>query len=317
MWLPLPCSKRLNALLWVYEQSAPCWQQLNHLGKTLWQLNELEVATRWYQQALTLHPANPEALATLAQYSLHQKQFAQALHWAQQWQVLAPEESAVYALISACYEALGDWKTAEACSQQALAYVTDSKTKAMVFLQQAKLAQLMGNSSQAIESLKGALLLEPRRLDWLSQLAQLYYEAGDFLKAREMGTQAIAISPLNAVLQANLGYLAWQFEDVAQARVWLEASVELDAGYDVSQHNLAVLMLDEFNDPVRAMVLLEEAIYLNPHYVQAHYTLGRAYAAMGNVVVAAQYLHQAQQINLLTQEMPPEAIAQQLAALFA
>ena len=79
---------------------------------------------------------------------------------------------------------------------------------------------------------------------------------------------------------------------------------------------MGVVYLDGLGDPKESVEYFKNAININPNYTLAYFNLGRAYQAIGDKALAAEYFQMTMDLNKITQEMSDKEIRERLYDLF-
>jgi eukaryotic-like serine/threonine-protein kinase len=153
--------------------------------------------------------------------------------------------------------------------------------------------------SQATAEYEKALQLTPDNAQVLANMAANYIDSGDtrfFPNAEKSLRQSISIAPAYSSY-ANLGALYMQEARYRESAAASEQALTLnDKNYDV-WNNLLIcddwLKLTDKSEQVRRhlIVLLEQAIQLDPNDANAHATLATVYAAEHNDEKSLAHIH--------------------------
>jgi Flp pilus assembly protein TadD len=176
----------------------------------------------------------------------------------------------------------------------------------------ALIAQSSGLKSEALWALKRAIELRPKEpsFHFALGLAQLI-DPADLQEAEAVFKQFLALQPGNARGELYLGYVLLKQKKQAEARVWLEKSIQNGTGTAEAFYYLG-LVSQEQNENDRAIELLTKAIQLAPAYASAHVALGATYLKLKDYSRAQQAFETAVELN------PNDAKAHyNLALLFA
>ena len=123
-----------------------------------------------------------------------------------------------------------------------------------------------GKSDAAQSALREAIRCEPGCARNYSLLADLLIDAGNYGEAEALARQSIELDPLAhrwCILGVALSKQG-KYEAAASAH---EAALDANPGFDEAMVNLASLLVD--SDPVRAKVLLEAALKIDPDWDEA------------------------------------------------
>ncbi len=174
-----------------------------------------------------------------------------------------------------------------------------------------------GETEKALEAMREARAENPDDLNLVLTEANVHYSMGNTQKFKELLEYATERDPNNAELQYNLGVLAAEANDVANAKKYYQRTIEINPKYTNAYINIAALILgqeesiiDEMNnlgtsaaddrryDELReernqlyldAIPYLEQALVADPTNVQAAKTLSNIFSATGNDAKAKEY----------------------------
>jgi Flp pilus assembly protein TadD len=161
----------------------------------------------------------------------------------------------------------------------------------------ALVAQNSGLKGEALWALKRAIELRPKELSYYFALglAQLI-DPADLQEAEAVFQQFLKLQPENARGQLYLGYVLLKQKKHADARVWLEKSMQKETGTPETFYYLG-LIAQEQNDNARAIELLAKAIQMAPSYSSAHVALGATYLKLKDYSRAQQAFETAVKLN--------------------
>jgi eukaryotic-like serine/threonine-protein kinase len=187
--------------------------------------------------------------------------------------------------LARAYERSGRIPDAEATFQRAIALRPNDWD---IYSSYGGFCRRQGKYPQAIAQYQQALQLTPDNAQVLANLGGAYADTGDpklYPMAEQSFQRSIAIAPSYEVY-ANLGFLYLQEARFQECAAASEKALSInDKNYDV-WNNLLIcnnwLKLPEKSTEVRGhlLVLLEQAIRINPQDANAHATLASVYASM-------------------------------------
>src|SRR5689334_7536022 len=139
------------------------------------------------------------------------------------------------------------------------------------------IAQLTyGQNTEAENSFKRSLALDPKSVPALAYLGVTYAERSLYPNAIDYYERALALNPQLAALHylAADTMLRISSEDTTRAEKYLKRALELDPNLAAAYLTWARLYVrtDRYAE---AAPLLERAVALQPEFVEAHYQLGR------------------------------------------
>jgi tetratricopeptide (TPR) repeat protein len=127
--------------------------------------------------------------------------------------------------------------------------------------------------AQARMEFATALRLEPRNLEALVELGDVYEELGDSTHARRLYEQAAAIAPLDARAAYKLGNSFLRRGRASEAIRHYDRALELDGLHVFALHNRSVAQM-EMRDIEAARAGFLRVIQLDPGYPRAYWNLG-------------------------------------------
>ena len=160
------------------------------------------------------------------------------------------------------------------------------------------------------------MVLDPNNIDIQLSLGDLYMAENDLDKAIKTYCDAITTDPLNYLSYAKAGLALWEKDYLEESVVAFHKSIELNPDFEIAQNNLGVVYLDGFGDPKESLDYFKTAININPNYTLAYFNLARAYQAMGDKPLAAEYYQMTLDLNKITEELSAKDIRKRLYDLF-
>ncbi|MGA7524276.1 MAG: tetratricopeptide repeat protein [Acidobacteriaceae bacterium] len=147
--------------------------------------------------------------------------------------------------------------------------------KPVILAQLAQLLMASGNDREAIPLLRDALIADPGSATAAYQLGLALQRTGSVNEAIPLLEKAAAAERTNAEVLTNLGMALCQAQRAKDAVPVLQNAVSLSPRDTTARENLAAayIQLSRFDD---AVAQLREALRLNPGAPQLHYDLGLA-----------------------------------------
>lgn len=105
---------------------------------------------------------------------------------------------------------------------------------------------------------------QPLRADRLSDKAQLLSAKGDTFPAVDKALQATNVNPLSVDALFALSAVYTKADNKPAGLQALEDAVKLEPANPESWHQLGLYELEEYNDPKRALLVLSNAVFLDP-----------------------------------------------------
>ena len=177
-------------------------------------------------------------------------------------------------------------------------------------------AEVKNNFEAAEATFNAGMVLDPNNVDIQLSLGDLYMAQNDLDKAIKTYCDAISVAPDNYLTYAKTGLALWEKDYLEEAIVAFHKSIELNPDFEIAQNNLGVVYLDGIGDPKASIEYFKNAIDINPNYTLAYFNIGRAYQAMGDKALAAEYYQMTIDLNKITQEMSENDIKDRLHELF-
>ncbi len=177
-------------------------------------------------------------------------------------------------------------------------------------------AEIKENFEAAEATFNAGMVLDPNNIDIQLSLGDLFMAQNDLDKAIKTYCDAITTDPLNFMAYAKAGLALWEKDYLEEAVVAFHKSIELNPDFEISQNNLGVVYLDGLGDPKESVDYFKNAININPNYTLAYFNLGRAYQAIGDKSLAAEYYQMTMDLNKITEELSDKDIRQRLYDLF-
>lgn len=177
-------------------------------------------------------------------------------------------------------------------------------------------AEIKNNFEAAEATFNAGIVLDPNNVDIQLSLGDLYMAQNDLDRAIKTYCDAISVEPENYLTYAKTGLALWEKDYLEESIVAFHKSIELNPNFEIAQNNLGVVYLDGIGDPKESIEYFKNAIDINPNYTLAYFNLGRAYQAIGEKALAAEYFQMTLDLNKITQEMSEKEIRQRLYDLF-
>ena len=177
-------------------------------------------------------------------------------------------------------------------------------------------AEVKNNFEAAEATFNAGMVLDPNNVDIQLSLGDLYMAQGDLDKAIKTYCDAIAVEPENYLTYAKTGLALWEKDYLEESIVAFHKSIELNPDFEIAQNNLGVVYLDGIGDPKESVEYFKTAININPNYTLAYFNLARAYQAMDDKALAAEYYQMTMDLNKITEELSEKDIRQRLYDLF-
>lgn len=177
-------------------------------------------------------------------------------------------------------------------------------------------AEIKENYEAAEATFNAGMVLDPNNVDIQLSLGDLFMAQNDLDKAIKTYCDAISVDPLNFMTYAKTGLALWEKDYLEESIVAFHKSIELNPDFEIAQNNLGVVYLDGIGDPKVSVEYFKNAININPNYTLAYFNLARAYQAIGDKSLAAEYYQMTMDLNKITEELSDKDIRKRLYDLF-
>ncbi|MCH8237546.1 MAG: tetratricopeptide repeat protein [Proteobacteria bacterium] len=149
---------------------------------------------------------------------------------------------------------------------------------------------------QAIRLIRDAIAIAGENPDYLNNLGQALYGAGDLFGALESYRRALKGNPRHPDVLNNLGITLYDLDRLEEAREAYEAALALEASGPDLLHNYGVLM-QAMGDLEKARESYLEALRLEPRMEHTHLSLGSVFNEEGNKEAAIRGFQAAVELN--------------------
>ena len=282
-------------------------QARSNLGAALARAGHYDEAIAEYDRAIRKSPDNPALLLNVGLAYYKTGRLAEAAARFEQAVSLAPQfKEQVTLLLASCYNNLARYKEAVTL----LASLEESKAGDPAFdylygtaligygqaaggaavihrilsrgdsaearLLRGTLELSAHNRDGALVDLEKAVALNPRLPGAHARLGELLLTDGEPERARSVFTQELALDPAEFTSNLNMGVLAKQDQDYAEARRYFDLALRTRPNDPGVRYQLANVDLAT-GKPEQARQALEALIAESPDFAEAHATLGTVY----------------------------------------
>jgi tetratricopeptide (TPR) repeat protein len=265
-----------------------------HMGDLRAAEKQFAEAAKYYNRALALDPASPEALAGLINVDLEQKQPTVALRLVKDQITKVPDKSALYYLLGQVELRNQDSAAAEQALQKA---VDLDKNNVPAFALLARVQVSRGSVDQAIANYQRALDANPRDVHLYVAIGGLLESRGEWQKAQDLYQKALQIQPDYAVAANNEAYL--MLEHGGDTNTALSLAQTGRRGLPNLGASADTLGWAYYHEGVynAAVDMLQQAVKEDDKNPTYHYHLGLAYQKASDYAMARKQLESALQIN--------------------
>src|SRR5258708_1063703 len=279
----------------------------SNLGAVLARSGRYEEAIAEYDHALSKDPQNAPILLNLGLAYYKTGRAADAAARFEQAASIAPKlKNQAMLLLASCYNSLGQYKKAiaalaplenEKSADQAFNYLYGTaligdgeSTRGAVIINRilsrgdsAEARLLLGTTKLqahdhegALADLEKAIALNDHLPGAHARLGELLLAMGEIARAAAAFHQELALDPADFVSNLNLGVLAKQDQEYADARLYLERALKSRPGDPGVRYQLALLALAT-GGLDQARQALEALIGESPGFAEVHGTLATVY----------------------------------------
>jgi tetratricopeptide (TPR) repeat protein len=125
---------------------------------------------------------------------------------------------------------------------------------------------MMGQVFQQVAALKEAIEKNPKDIDALVRLANMYHDAGKFDQAIEYYKKALDVEPKDPNIRTDMGICLRELGRADEAIAQFRTSLQYQPQHWQSWLNLAVVTLFDTNDLKTATEALAKVEQLNPGF---------------------------------------------------
>ena len=115
-----------------------------------------------------------------------------------------------------------------------------------------------------IDTFRSMLKDDPKNLNVLIQLGNLYFDADQFSQAIEIYSRALEIDPKNADVRTDMGIMYRKKRDYDRAIAEFKKAAEVDPKHANSRFNLGIVLLHDKQDIKGAVKAWEDYLRVEP-----------------------------------------------------
>jgi len=248
------------------------------LAKELHKHGKLEEAREYFEKALSESPDSPLILRDFGLLLIELEEFSGALEVLEKSINLKDDPYSRYLKAKALYS-LGRFEEAETILKEIKPLLEGSINVS------ADLADLYfdaGDFEKAIEEYKNAISKDPFDTSLYNNLALSYYQLENYDSAIETLRTALELEPENPELHDNMALILYEKGNVSESIKELQKAIELDPSFAQAHVDLSLIYYDsELYE--EAVDEIKKAIELDPNNSVYHAILSNIYLAMGKV----------------------------------
>jgi putative PEP-CTERM system TPR-repeat lipoprotein len=222
-------------------------------------------AGREVQRLVAAHPGDINILSLAASHAMTQSDFGDARRYLEQALEIAPQDPRLLEMLAQAEIRAGNIDSAEAAWKRLLD-IPGSRTKARLGL--VEIASLRGRPADARQGLEQIRREDPEAIGPRLALARLMLSASEATQAATVLSEAVAISPQDALVRLQVGRLLADFGRYDEAMRQVQQAVELDP--DSAEAWLEVARMQSALDrsgPARQSI--EKAVALDGNSIEA------------------------------------------------
>lgn len=118
------------------------------------------------------------------------------------------------------------------------------------------------------EPLLAVVKAEPRNVEALVKVGNLYYDNHVYVEAAEYYTRALELRPQDFNVRTDLGTAYWYSGNPVQAITEYEKALKAKPGYAPTLLNLGIVRMEGLGDNAAAIAAWEELLKKNPEYTE-------------------------------------------------
>lgn len=290
---------------------------LKKLGKAYTKANDNINAVAIYDHAVEMDGDDFDSLYQLAQLHMDQKSYFKALYFFKESEILRPHNPYVHSNMAYILFKMDDMEGAFEEYKKALDFGTDPIWLSTVAQTVGTISyQIYKNMAEALDYFQQSLQYNPKNVETMAVLADLYFETGQLEMALSAYKSILNLESENADCYSNIGYILWQLDRNDAAIDAYLTALRYDSKNHISYNNLGVIYLDEDYNPAKALPLFETALNLKPDYTLACFNIGRALESLNKPLEAAERYSEALVLNKLNTELEDDEIQDRIDRLF-
>ncbi len=151
----------------------------------------------------------------------------------------------------------------------------------------------------AARAYQSALSLKPNSLDILYRLALTYRKTANNDRAKSLLKKLLNLSPAHSDGNAAIGLIYQDEGDNDKANYHYDKCLDINPRSLVAIHNKAVILKSQ-KEYEAALVLLTQAVKINPKIADIHQNMGSCYASLGETALAVKAFEKALQLEPLS-----------------
>jgi Flp pilus assembly protein TadD len=248
------------------------------LHRVAFEADPYEESPRSLNEALAVHPDDPETLGRLAESCLCQGELEQALGHFRRIAELCPQSAPAVTRLALMEERLGDLPAATKSYRRALALDPGSPR---AHCQLAIVLRQLDGLPEALRLSERAVALEPGRFESYNTLGIVLTDMRNLVAATEAFRHSFALRPDSALTAVDLGYFFVKCGDIAAAAESYRWAAKLDPNLCVAHLRLGTA-LTQLGDRAGAWKCYQRAQALSPNSTEVITYMGLLHLAEDN-----------------------------------
>lgn len=199
-----------------------------------------------------------------------------------------PQATDFYKLFNAAYTDIENSRVSDAADKLRAAIALDPDDP-LAHYGLATTLSALGHEREALDEYRKACHLNPLNSTWLDHLAISYTLNNDMNGAVATWTQAIAINPMDADAETDLGSALFESGSKADGLTHMLRAIEIDPKLPEAHNHLGLSLLDS-GELDKAIAEFQKAVELRPKSAEFRFYLGATLAAHGDTLQAIDVL---------------------------
>jgi tetratricopeptide (TPR) repeat protein len=270
-----PAEGRVDGILLAKPRCAPTLQKL---GRLALEAGQYQKSRQLFEEALALHPGDPETLNNLAEACLGQGELEQAVGYYRRLVELRPQSAKAHTSLALTEERLGNLPAAADSYRRALSLDPGSPA---AYCKLAIVLRQLDALPEALRLSEHALGLDPASAETYNTLGIVLADLNKLMAATEAFRHSLALNPDSALTAVDLGYFFVKCRDIAAAAESYRCAVRLDPHLYVAHLRLGTA-LTQLGDRAGAWECYQRARALSPGSSEVITYMGLLHLAEGN-----------------------------------
>ena len=255
------------------------------LGALAWKRRDCNGAIEHFRQARAAIATQPDALREYGACLMRAKQPAEAAEVFRQWSALRPEERRARYALAAALTGAGRGHEAVAALE---ALANGAKQDAIALELTSEAQEAMGETPSAVETLRRAVLADPRNPDLYLDFAALAFTHQSFDVGIDMVNAGLTQLPDSGALYLARGVLYVQLGQYEKADADFEKAERLDPKRASGSAARSLSQIQQ-NNPGEALATVRAQLKSRPNDAFPHYVLAELLSRQGAQAGSAEF----------------------------